>query len=80
MVFSSSQDINYFSFPGRTRRRRSSLCGVRVMSIRVQRASTWPVYTHALPLRPLALCILRMLQVSHEGPFRLETDAHSGTF
>ena len=24
--------------------------------------------------------ILRMLQVPHERPFRLETDAHSGTF
>ena len=40
MVFSSSQDINYFSLSGHTRRRRSSLCGEREMSLRVPRAST----------------------------------------
>jgi len=57
MVFSSAQDINYFSFSGHTRRRRSSWCGVRVMSSRVPRASTWSADTHALPLCHLALCM-----------------------
>ena len=59
MVFSSSQDISYFSFSGHTRRRGSSLCGVRVMSSRVSRASTWSAYTHALPLCRPALCMGR---------------------
>ena len=59
MVFSSSQDINYFRFSGHTRRRRSFLCGARVMSGRVPRASTWSAYTHALPLCRPALCMGR---------------------
>ena len=63
MVFSSSQDINYFSFSGHTRRRGSALCGVRVMSSRVSRASTWSAYTHALPLCHLAICMCRFGKV-----------------
>ena len=63
MVFRSSEEINYFSFSGHTRRRPSCWRGVPVMSIREPRAATWSAYTHALALRPLARCRCRLASI-----------------